>query len=70
MPTPPAYASFLVRMWREGDPKRGRPAADWQGEVQHIQTSQRRAFSTWNELLGLLRQVMEDADASNRMADK
>lgn len=70
MPPLPAYASFLVRMWREGDPERGTPAADWEGEVQHIQTSRRRAFSTLDELLGLLRQATEDADTSNWMAHK
>jgi hypothetical protein len=63
MPPSPTHASFLVRLWREGDPERGTPAAGWQGEVQHIQTSRRRGFSTLDELLGLLRQATEEADA-------
>lgn len=60
MPTRPTYASFLVRLWREGDPERGIPAADWQGEVQHIQTGQRCSFATLEELLGFLRQATEE----------
>ena len=28
MPAPPTCASYLVRLWREGDPERGTPAAD------------------------------------------
>jgi hypothetical protein len=60
MPAPPAYASFLVRLWREGDPERGTPATDWQGEVEHIQTSQRWTFSTLDDLLDILRQSAEE----------
>jgi hypothetical protein len=63
MPPSPAYASFLVRLWREGDTERGTPAAGWQGEVQHIQTSQRWTFSTLDELLSFLRRQAEDLDA-------
>jgi hypothetical protein len=70
MPAQPTYASFLVRVWCEDDRERGTPAAGWQGEVQHIQTSQRRAFSTLDELLNLLRQVTEEADTPSWMASK
>lgn len=56
----PQYVSFLVRLWREGGPDE--PAAGWQGEVEHIQTSQRRAFRTLEGLLDLLRQATEEAD--------
>jgi hypothetical protein len=70
MPAPPTYASFLVRLWREGNPERGTPAAAWQGEALHIQTSQRRAFSNLEELLGFLNQVTEEAEALNWVADK
>ena len=52
MPVRPTYASFLVRLWREAEPDPREMAADWQGEVQHIQTSQRRDFGTLDELLG------------------
>ena len=54
------YLSFLVRLWREGDPDG--PAAGWHGELEHIQTSQRRAFHTVEGLLDLLRQATEEAD--------
>jgi len=63
MPPSPTYASFLVRMWREGDSSRGTPTACWQGEVQHIQTSQCGTFSTMDELLSFLRRQAEDLDA-------
>ena len=69
-PTPQAYASFLVRLWREVESDLRETAAGWQGEVQHIQTSQRQDFSTLDELLSILRQVTDDADAPGRMADK
>jgi predicted AlkP superfamily pyrophosphatase or phosphodiesterase len=70
MPARPTYASFLVRLWREAEPDPREMAADWQGEVEHIQTSQRHALSTLDELLGLLRQVTDEADATGRVADK
>jgi len=70
MPARPSYASFLVRLWREAEPDPREIAADWQGEVEHIQTSQRHALSTLDELLGLLRQSADEADATGRVADK
>ncbi len=70
MPARPTYASFLVRLWREAEPDPREMAADWQGEVQHIQTSQRRDFGTLDELLSLLRQATEDEGASNWATDK
>ena len=66
----PTYASFLVRLWREAEPDAREMAADWQGEVQHIQTSQRRDFGTLDELLGILRQAAEEADAPAWMLGK
>ena len=62
MPTRPTYASFLVRLWREGDPERGTLAAGWQGEVQHIQTGQWWTFTTLEELFGFLHQVTEEGE--------
>jgi hypothetical protein len=70
MPARPTYASFLVRLWREAEPDPREIAAGWQGEVQHIQTSQRRDFGTLDELLGILRQVTEEADAPSWIAIK
>ncbi|MGD9029421.1 MAG: hypothetical protein PVG25_06380 [Anaerolineae bacterium] len=50
------YASYLVRLWREVDTGQHHTAADWQGEIEHIQTGERWAFSTLNTLLDFLRQ--------------
>ena len=69
MPARPTYASFLVRLWREAEQDPREMAADWQGEVQHIQSDQRWFFSTLGELLRLLRQQVEDPDGSGRLAD-
>ena len=55
------YVSFLVRLWREGDPDG--PAAGWQGEVEQIQTSQRWTFRTLEGLFDFLRQATEETDA-------
>jgi len=70
MPARPTYASFLVRLWREAEPDRREMAADWQGEVQHIQTSQRWTFSTFDELLGLLRRQVKHPDVLGRLAER
>ena len=63
------YVSFLVRLWREGEPE-PEMTADWQGEVKHIQTSQRWMFSTLDELLGFLRRSAEEAEELRRSADE
>ena len=70
MPARPTYASFLVRVWREAEPDPQEMADGWQGEVQHIQTSQRHAFSTLDELLGVLRQMTDKEDAPAWMVGK
>jgi hypothetical protein len=70
MPAPPTYVSFLVRLWREGDPEREAPTSDWQGEVEHIQTSQRWTFNTLDELLGFLRRQAENPEVLHRPADE
>ena len=66
MATPTKYASFLVRLWREGDPGLSAPTAGWQGEVEHIQTGQRWAFRTLDELLGFLRRRAEEPEMPGR----
>ena len=70
MPVPPTYVSFLVRLWREDEPEREAPTADWQGEVEHIQSSQRWTFNTLDELLGFLRRQAEDPEVLRRPADE
>jgi hypothetical protein len=59
---PPTYLSFLIRLWREPTLELPEAAADWQGEVEHIQSGQRWTFSTLDELLGFLRRQAEDPD--------
>jgi hypothetical protein len=63
MSIPIEYASFLVRLWRERNPERLEPVADWQGEVERIQSGQRWTFDTLDDLLGFLRQQVEDPEA-------
>jgi len=70
VPARPTYASFLVRLWREAEPDRREMAAGWRGEVQHIQTSQRWTLRTLDELMGVLRQATEEADAPSSIASK
>lgn len=49
------YRSFLIRVWSE--PQVGFPAAqaNWQGEVEHIQSGERWTFATMDALLAFLR---------------
>ena len=49
------YASFLVRLWHKDKPGLPEDTDDWQGEVEHIQSSRRWTFDTLNELLSVLR---------------
>jgi hypothetical protein len=56
------YASFLVRLWRNSEQEAARFTAAWQGEVEHIQTSQRLTFDGLEELLGLLHRQLEEAN--------
>jgi hypothetical protein len=50
------YASFLLRLWREATSGRLEPAADWQSEIEHIQSGQHWTFDTLDDLLDFLRQ--------------
>jgi hypothetical protein len=52
---PPTYVSYLIRLWRESRPDLPETSADWQGEIEHIQSGQRWIFGTLDELLSLLR---------------
>lgn len=60
MPISIEYTSFLIRVWREQNPEREEPPADWCGEVEHIQTGQLWTFSTLDELLGFLHRQVND----------
>jgi hypothetical protein len=66
MATPTKYASFLVRLWREGDPQLSAPTAGWQGEIEHIQSGQRWTFNTLDELLDFLHRQAEEPEMLER----
>ena len=69
MEEPTEYASFLVRLWRNGEPGQSEGSGDWQGEVEHIQSSQRWTFDTLDELLRVLRRQAGAAE-EGRTKDK
>lgn len=54
MPTSIQYASFLIRLWREHDPRVPASPAEWQGEVEHIQSGQKWRFARIEEALEFL----------------
>ena len=63
----PQYHSFLLRLWLEEDA--GAPTA-WQGEIESIQTGQKRGFSDLETMCALLQaQVLvkpaKEADQEN-----
>jgi hypothetical protein len=56
------YKSFLVRLWRE---KNGpSPQANWEAEIEHIQSGERRGFNTLDELLEFLRQQLAEVKSA------
>lgn len=69
MASPTAYASFLVRMWRECDPERSEVVSDWHGEVEHIQSGQRYTFRTLDETLSFLRRQADVLEVSGQSVD-
>ncbi len=70
MTAPATYVSFLIRLWREGSPELPEPPADWQGEVENIQSGGRWAFSSLDALLGFLRRQVENPQVLRRPGDK
>ena len=63
------YVSFLIRLWREESLVIPEATANWQGEVEHIQTGRRWTFSTLHELLSFLRWQAEDPEVLGRQAN-
>lgn len=51
------YKSFLLRLWREQDD----PAvnANWEAEIEHIQSGERWVFKTEAELIAYLQSTLE-----------
>lgn len=69
------YASFLVRLWQEATPplegeEKGGEVSEWHGEVEHIQSGRRWAFSSLDEVLAFLRQQARGTDAFSPPPDE
>jgi hypothetical protein len=59
------YASFLVRLWRS-EREATQSGEAWEGELEHIQTSQRATFTSLPELLQLLNRQLEEGNPAER----
>jgi len=59
----PTYLSFVLRVWRERDHKSpDRFVGEWQAEVEHIQTGERRSFGTIDAVVDFLRAQVAESD--------
>ena len=61
-----AYASFLIRLWRQTGPLNPDLTGDWQSEVEQIQTGQRWKFTTLEELLNFMRQQADEMEGMKK----
>jgi hypothetical protein len=50
-------------MWCTEKAESPRSGGDWQGEIEHIQSGRRRSFDTLDELLSLVRLLLEEPEA-------
>ncbi len=66
MSVPIQYASFLIRVWQENKPGETSSNADWQAQVEHIQSSQCWTFKTVEELLSFLHQQAKSISVDDR----
>jgi hypothetical protein len=57
-----AYASFLIRLWRQTGPLNPDHPGDWQSEVEHIQTGQHWKFTTLEALLDFMRRQADEME--------
>ena len=53
------YKSFLLRLWRKNTDQS--PQANWEAEIEHIQSGARWEFGTLEEMLEFLQREMNDA---------
>ena len=51
------YKSFLLRVWREKNDLT--PQSNWEAEIEHIQSGERKTFKTEAELFEFLHSTME-----------
>ncbi|MGD1994175.1 MAG: hypothetical protein PVI59_13360 [Anaerolineae bacterium] len=63
MPVPIQYASFLIRLWREGVAEGQDRTTGWHSEIERIQTGERWEFRTLDQLLTFLRRQARDLGA-------
>jgi hypothetical protein len=54
------YASFIVRLWRLAGSLNSEMPVSWHSEVEHIQSGQTWKFSTFDQLIGFLKQQAEN----------
>jgi hypothetical protein len=59
----PAYASFLIRMWRETSPDTLPDMPACRAQVEQIQTGQKWGFDDLNDLLAFLRRRWEEIES-------
>jgi hypothetical protein len=53
------YKSFLLRLWRENTNLS--PQANWEAEVEYIQSGERLKFSTTDEILKFFEHELSEA---------
>lgn len=52
------YKSFLVRLWRETNDQF--PQANWEVEIEHIQSGEKWDFGTLDEMVQFLQREMKE----------
>ena len=57
------YISFLVRFYRESGPGTPGSAANWRGEIEHIQTGKQHRFESLEEMFKYLRHQLSALEA-------
>jgi hypothetical protein len=57
------YASFLIRMWRYVEPA-ALEAAEWHGEIEHIQSGRHSRFTALTEMLDDLHTYLLEGESS------
>jgi hypothetical protein len=70
MTIPTRYISFLIRLWREGDPEFSEPAVNWSSEVEHIQSGRRWTFTTLEETLSFLHRQADGQEILDLVVDE
>ena len=70
MPVGPTYASYPIRLRCESETEPPAMAANWHDQAQHIQSGQRRSFSTLDALLGPPAAVGRESRGLGQPADR